>query len=57
MSLLLFLSELRTGNQRKVKSVADEEEISRLKVQLSSTTSELESQRQALLAKASQVGQ
>eukprot|EP00063_Salmo_salar_P031148 XP_014005983.1 PREDICTED: zinc finger protein Dzip1-like isoform X4 [Salmo salar] len=47
-------SQLRTGNQRKVKSVADEEEISRLKVQLSSTTSELESQRQALLAKASQ---
>eukprot|EP00063_Salmo_salar_P032409 XP_014007244.1 PREDICTED: zinc finger protein Dzip1-like isoform X1 [Salmo salar] len=47
-------SQLRTGNQRKVKSVADEEEISRLKGQLSSTTSELESQRQALLAKASQ---
>uniref|UniRef100_A0A674EUF3 DAZ interacting zinc finger protein 1 n=1 Tax=Salmo trutta TaxID=8032 RepID=A0A674EUF3_SALTR len=47
-------SQLRTGNQRKEKSVADEEEISRLKGQLSSTTSELESQRQALLAKASQ---
>uniref|UniRef100_A0A674DUR8 DAZ interacting zinc finger protein 1 n=1 Tax=Salmo trutta TaxID=8032 RepID=A0A674DUR8_SALTR len=47
-------SQLRTGNQRKVKSIADEEEISRLKVQLSYTTSELESQRQALLAKASQ---
>nr|XP_029516328.1 zinc finger protein Dzip1-like isoform X3 [Oncorhynchus nerka] len=47
-------SQLRTGNQRKVKSIADEEEISRLKGQLSYTTSELESQRQALLAKASQ---
>jgi hypothetical protein len=53
----MFLSEFRTGNQRKVKSIADEEEISRLKGQLSYTTSELESQRQALLAKASQVGQ
>ncbi|XP_038836105.1 zinc finger protein Dzip1-like [Salvelinus namaycush] len=47
-------SQLRTVNQRKVKSIADEEEISRLKGQLSYTTSELESQRQALLAKASQ---
>ncbi|XP_041728474.2 zinc finger protein Dzip1 isoform X2 [Coregonus clupeaformis] len=47
-------SQLRTGNQRKVKSIADEEEISRLKGQLSKTTSELESQKQALLAKASQ---
>uniref|UniRef100_A0A4W5MLM4 DAZ interacting zinc finger protein 1 n=1 Tax=Hucho hucho TaxID=62062 RepID=A0A4W5MLM4_9TELE len=47
-------SQLRTGNQRNVKSIADEEEISRLKGQLSYTTSELESQRQALLAKASQ---
>uniref|UniRef100_A0AAZ3NWN7 C2H2-type domain-containing protein n=1 Tax=Oncorhynchus tshawytscha TaxID=74940 RepID=A0AAZ3NWN7_ONCTS len=46
--------KLRTGNQREVKSIADEEEISRLKGQLSYTTSELESQRQALLAKASQ---
>ncbi|XP_064825787.1 cilium assembly protein DZIP1-like isoform X1 [Oncorhynchus masou masou] len=47
-------SQLRTGNQREVKSIADEEEISRLKGQLSYITSELESQRQALLAKASQ---
>ncbi|KAM9396257.1 cilium assembly protein DZIP1-like isoform 5-T10 [Salvelinus alpinus] len=46
-------SQLRTVNQREVKSIADEE-ISRLKGQLSYTTSELESQRQALLAKASQ---
>ncbi|XP_034145749.1 zinc finger protein Dzip1 isoform X1 [Esox lucius] len=44
-------SQLMSDNHRKVKSIADEEEIRRLNEQLRKTTSELESQRQAVLAK------
>ncbi|KAJ8003449.1 hypothetical protein DPEC_G00148440 [Dallia pectoralis] len=47
-------SQWKSDNQRKVKSIADEEEIRRLNEQLRKTESELESQRQALLAKTSQ---